>query len=149
MYKYFLLTFFFFLFISCAERIEAPKPATAIAPVDVDTLLAKWVLARNREDSSAIHAQFAPDATVLNGSAILKGQEAIARGWIKSNYRTVHNMMTSALQKWTSGDRASCSGSYSMDVLDRMGDIRKNTGHFAVNWKRMPEGWKIDMADLR
>ncbi len=122
------------------------KPALAAdsARAAVDCGNRAFVAAYAAHDSSKIAALYAPDASAFPpGAERANGRDAIRKVWQGAMDAGVTNVTVRTIDVVASGNLASETGEYALDVPGKDGKAVHVGGKYVVVWKRTKGGWQL------
>jgi uncharacterized protein (TIGR02246 family) len=103
-----------------------------------------FIAAYAAHDSAKIATLYAPDAAAFPpGAERANGREAIRKVWQGAMDAGITNVTVRTVDVVASGNLASETGEYALDVPGKDGKIAHVTGKYVVVWKRTKGVWQL------
>lgn len=103
-----------------------------------------FIAAYAAHDSAKISALYAPDAAAFPpGAERANGREAIRKVWQGAMDAGVTNVTIRTVDVVASGNLASETGEYALDVPGKDGKVVHVAGKYVVVWKRTKGAWQL------
>jgi uncharacterized protein (TIGR02246 family) len=103
-----------------------------------------FIAAYAAHDSAKIAALYAPDASAFPpGAERANGRDAIRKVWQGAMDAGVTNVTVRTVDVAASGNLASETGEYALDVPGKDGKVVHVTGKYVVVWKRTKGAWQL------
>lgn len=125
----------------------ASRNVVAIAAVD--SLNKAFDDAWNKKDSAAVVALFADDVMMIAGRDLMKGKDAVAKGFVSSQIPYGGGLQTNKESKGASGDLGYHAGTWSLKVAMPNQQPRESTGNYSFVCKKVEDGsWKFSVLSV-
>lgn len=138
----------FILFGSLISSCNQSSPA-AFSKAPIDSLILNWEKSWNKHDSVGVRNLFISDALLIDDNLLAMNAQELSDKWIHPNINVVNNLTSTKVQDWSSSDKASYTGKYTLDVVVNDSIVAHPTGVYTVNWTKTEKGdWKIITAHI-